>query len=267
MKTRIIKTRIWAEDEKFGGLSLKSKLGFIYYITNERIGMTGIYECPDRVCLFELGINKSELDEIRRELQDAEMVHFFGSWVFVVNAERHNNYKQSPKTLKAYEAEKKALPSHVLEHFDSSMIVLSHKGDSTPNTKYININTKTKRSSVEKPVNNKAEIVDKKGVGVLNEPETIAELKAKFPDIADRIDGELEKMKDWLAAEGKKKKNYIAFARNWLRKTDADFQKTKPMSDPKIPRFDKCPRCNEYHPAGACVRPSVFANRLFSAKV
>lgn len=41
-------------------------------------------------------------------------------------------------------------------------------------------------------------------------------LKERFP-LVD-IGEEIEKMKDWLAAEGVTKSDYAAFARNWLRK-------------------------------------------------
>lgn len=52
---------------------------------------------------------------------------------------------------------------------------------------------------------------------ILSDPETITALKEKFPDVD--VDREIEKMLNWLESTGSRKKNYIAFARNWLMKT------------------------------------------------
>lgn len=49
---------------------------------------------------------------------------------------------------------------------------------------------------------------------VLDDPETQQRLAAEFP-LAD-VPREIKKMKNWLDAEGKTKKNYYAFAANWL---------------------------------------------------
>ena len=49
---------------------------------------------------------------------------------------------------------------------------------------------------------------------VLDDPETIQRLAEEFP-LAD-VPREIKKMKNWLDAEGKTKKNYYAFAANWL---------------------------------------------------
>ena len=46
----------------------------------------------------------------------------------------------------------------------------------------------------------------------------LEELQEKFPD--KDVNLEIEKMKDWFASSGSKKKDYAAFARNWLRKSD-----------------------------------------------
>jgi DNA replication protein DnaD len=51
---------------------------------------------------------------------------------------------------------------------------------------------------------------------VLDDPEQVRALKEKFPGVD--VCAEIEKMKDWFLANGKRQKDYIAFARNWLRK-------------------------------------------------
>ncbi len=131
MKTRIIKTRLWTEDEKFGELSMVSKLSFLFLITNSRIGMTGIYECPNRRIRFETGINDQQLKSAKKELTENKMVVFYKGWVYIVNAEKHNNYKKGEKNIIAYRKEKEAIPKEIIKYFDSSIDTIIY---SSPNT-------------------------------------------------------------------------------------------------------------------------------------
>lgn len=90
MRFRTVHTKIW-QDEWFSSLSRASKLVFIYLITNRSIGMSGIYELPDRVICFDTGLNQSEIDPVKEEL--APKVSFFKGWVFVKNSTRYNTFK------------------------------------------------------------------------------------------------------------------------------------------------------------------------------
>lgn len=56
-------------------------------------------------------------------------------------------------------------------------------------------------------------------IKILDDPTTIKDLQGKFPDA--NVPLEIEKIKDWLASRGKVQKDYVAFARNWIRKNDA----------------------------------------------
>lgn len=60
-------------------------------------------------------------------------------------------------------------------------------------------------------------------IGILDDFEFLEELRVNFPN--HDIKEEVEKMKDWCAANGKTKKDYKAFARNWLRKADPVLNK------------------------------------------
>ena len=79
------------QDEWFSSLSRAGKLVFIYLVTNRNIGMSGIYELPDRVICFDTGINQSEIDSVKKELSGK--VSFFKDWIFVVNSTRYNTFK------------------------------------------------------------------------------------------------------------------------------------------------------------------------------
>lgn len=59
-------------------------------------------------------------------------------------------------------------------------------------------------------------------IKILEEPRIVEELFLKFPDLSKpEIEIELEKMVNWCKANGKRKKDYVAFAKNWLTKTEA----------------------------------------------
>ena len=57
-------------------------------------------------------------------------------------------------------------------------------------------------------------------VGILDKKETQEKLISQFPGV-DVLE-EIEKMKDWVNASGKRKRDYPAFARNWLRKVKGE---------------------------------------------
>lgn len=61
------------------------------------------------------------------------------------------------------------------------------------------------------------DILERESKHILTSNSFIEDLKKQFPDI--EVGEEIEKMKDWLAANGRVKKDYKAFARNWLRNT------------------------------------------------
>lgn len=91
MKTRIVWTKFWTDDfvAELGGLS---KLLFLYYFTNEHIGLTGIYELSDRVTLFETGISPDQLSACKKSLEEKQKVFFYKNWVYVVNAQKLGGY-------------------------------------------------------------------------------------------------------------------------------------------------------------------------------
>ena len=62
----------------------------------------------------------------------------------------------------------------------------------------------------------KKENIKKSSLKILDEAKTKEKLRAEFPQID--VDEEIAKMKDWLLANGKTKKDYPAYARNWLRR-------------------------------------------------
>ena len=94
--------------------------------------------------------------------------------------------------------------------------------------------TKRNKEKKEKNLNNekkgKSIGAPKNSIKILEEENFVQDLQKQFPGID--VGGEIEKMRDWLAANGVRKKDYLAFARNWLRKTQE--QKNPPTNQQNL---------------------------------
>jgi hypothetical protein len=201
MKTRIIHTKVW-QDDFVVDLSPIQKLIFFYYITNDNIGLTGIYEVTDRQVAFDTGVTKAQIQEVKALFQKKKKILFYKNWVYIVNATKLNGYI-GEKLQKAIKKEKSFIPDTVLEMFNT----LLEGVDMVSDTSDTSINHKSEI------INQKEGIV--KGKQILDDQTFQATLEEKFPE--KDISLEIEKMKDWLASSGGVKKDYAAFARNWLR--------------------------------------------------
>lgn len=114
MKTRVIKTKIW-RDGFFNRLSLQAKLVFIFLLTNEFIGQTGIYEMDISTISFYTGVDKNKIKEIlTNELK--EKIIYDNGWVVVLNALKHNNYASNNKQRMSYMKEWNELPEHLKQY-------------------------------------------------------------------------------------------------------------------------------------------------------
>lgn len=193
MKTRIIKTKYWS-DTTIHALPKEARYLFMYLLTSTYVNLCGIFELPDEYIRLETGLSEKELEKAKTELTQKKKVRFHEGWVCILNSDKHNGYRNSPTTEKAYQNELEAVPLEIKglldTTIDTSMDSTMH---STPKPKVIN--------------NNKE---------ILNNKEVREGLKIHFPGVD--VDTEVDKMMDWLASTGKTKKDYVAFARNWLRK-------------------------------------------------
>jgi hypothetical protein len=96
MKTRIVHTKIW-QDDWFYNLSANAQRLFLYCITNQHIGLAGIYELSDRIIRFDLKLAPDELSDLKTEL--GKKVMFFDGWIYVVNSSRYCNYSGEKNEL------------------------------------------------------------------------------------------------------------------------------------------------------------------------
>ncbi len=113
MNKRTVFTKLWVDDW-FSNLSRAGKLLFVYTITNQFIGFSGIYECPDRQIMFDTGLNATELSEAKQEI--SPKVVFLKGWVYVKNAQKLDPIKGDNNPLqKAFTKELDIVPQEVLQ--------------------------------------------------------------------------------------------------------------------------------------------------------
>lgn len=112
MKTRIIHTKIW-QDDWFYDLSANAQRLFMYCLTNQHIGLSGIYELSDRVICFDLKLQLDELQQLKTEL--IKKVLFIEGWVCITNASKHCSYTGEKNEI-AVKKELEAIPFSVKKY-------------------------------------------------------------------------------------------------------------------------------------------------------
>lgn len=207
MKTRILHTRFW-KDSYIRKLTAGEKLIYIYLITNEKVNIIHCYELDIDEIVFDVGLAKANILQALAKFQKDGKIAYARGWLFLGNAMKYEEYK-GPKNEKAKRQLLQEMSKPVLDWYnnvcDRGIIGV-----------YIPpINHKSKY------INNKERVV--KGKQELDNKEFIEELVAMFPYV--NVSSEIEKMKDWLSANGKTKDDYKAFARNWLRNTKPEKER------------------------------------------
>lgn len=111
MKTRIIYTKFWS-DNYISALKHREKLAFLYFITNERVNICGIYELPDKYIKLDLGFTQGELNKIKEKFMEDGKFIFIDGWVKIVNFELYNNFTGNLNE-KAKEKELALIPEEI----------------------------------------------------------------------------------------------------------------------------------------------------------
>lgn len=118
-------------------------------------------------------------------------------------------------------------PCHLSDEYraDTPRIQREHNDGYTADTLTDTILIKRNK---ENKGNKEKERARKNSMSILENEKAIVELENQFSNLEVRL--EIEKMKDWLAAKGRSPKNYLAFARNWLRKAQENQKNRSPRS-------------------------------------
>jgi len=233
----------------------EARLLFIYCLSNPRINMCGIYELGDKYIMLETGLTPKEIEVAKQYLADAKRILFYNGWVRVVNAEKHNNYQNSPKNIAVYNRELEAIPAEVTGFFDSA---INSGGDSSIHssiytTRHTNhkskiINNKSKTinpGATEVPEDFKQEVY-KHLTYLTDMPESeVVEFTEKYEANAAVIRRKAQELANYCMGHGKTYKNYKAMLNNACIK---DFGMRKPVYKP-APLPDEKPQTPEQRAA------------------
>lgn len=233
MKTRIVFTKIW-KDIYFCNLSQTEQLAFIFFITNETVGLTGIYELDDRSIASSLKITQQQLNKIKEKFMADRKIYFYNGWIKIVNHDKYNNFTGIKNEI-AVKRELALISQEIIENLDRVSIGYPVLADTLNNHKSI--------------INNHKSIINNHKPETINQkPEMLQEKKyTKREDITQTvIDALSEKYScppsfvlncwdtavNWLDAEGKTKKNYKAFLDNWVKRQIANDENLKSKQEP-----------------------------------
>lgn len=116
MKYRQIATSIW-EDDYILNLSDREFRAFIYFFSNHKVNMVGIYELPDVIIRYTLGATLDEISEIKKKFERDRKYFFYNGWVYINNFHKHNSFSSAPSVMNTYLKEFNSIPQDVLKHF------------------------------------------------------------------------------------------------------------------------------------------------------
>lgn len=159
MTTRIIYTNFWINSVQ-ENLSLESQHLYIYLITCPYIGICSVFRLPDQYILLESKLTPTQLQKAKDELSNKDKVRFYDGWVYVVNAEKFVDYKQSPSNQVRYLKDVSFIPEVVLTKLS---YIVDTSVDSTVDSsyKYKTINPNNKGNNKELDTDLIADEVDK----------------------------------------------------------------------------------------------------------
>lgn len=110
--SRMINSKFWSDSFVVDKLNPLDRYLFLYFLTNEKTNICGVYEVPLRVISNETGLDK---DEILRMLERLSgKVEYRDGWVCIVNFVRHQSTK-SDDVKKGIDRLLSNLPEDILE--------------------------------------------------------------------------------------------------------------------------------------------------------
>ncbi len=114
-KQRIISTRFWSDSFVVDKLNPLDRYLFLYFLTNERTNLAGVYESPLRTIANETGLEKEEILRMLERLKGK--VEYKDGWVCLVNFTKHQN-NDNGSIVKGIENRLNELPRDIKEWVD-----------------------------------------------------------------------------------------------------------------------------------------------------
>jgi len=157
MKTAILKTNLWDDDE-FYELNIDTKLLYLLLMSAPERGVSDIYAVSDRILSVRSGLNENQLKVCKKQLEEKELVLFSGKYIFLKGS-AYVMPKKGRFTDDALAREYEELPKEIKEIFNSSLIV-EHYSDTIYKDNNNNIdNNKDNNVGLTKFRNSKSELL------------------------------------------------------------------------------------------------------------
>jgi hypothetical protein len=110
-KKRYINTRFW-DDQYVSNLDPTEKLLFLYFLTNQRTDICGIYEIPLKSIAVDTGIDKEMVVKIINRFTKDKKIFYILGWVFIKNFTKHQAV--NPKIEEGIKRSLSEVPNNVL---------------------------------------------------------------------------------------------------------------------------------------------------------
>lgn len=95
-KLRSVSTAFWS-DPFIEDLTPSEKLLFLYFITNDKTNMLGIYEVSIKKISYDTGLNKDVIEKALKEFERLSKVKYIKNHIVLVNFMKHQNYNTNMK--------------------------------------------------------------------------------------------------------------------------------------------------------------------------
>ena len=124
MTQRLIKSSFWS-DSYIENLNPIEKMLYLYFLTNDKTNLIGIYELSIKRMSFQTGIDAKKILSILAKFEADKKILYKNNYVFIANFLKHQNLNNS-NIKKGVEREYMALPEECKEYIRG--IYESYKG-------------------------------------------------------------------------------------------------------------------------------------------
>jgi len=129
MKTAILKTNIW-DDDDFYELNIDTKLLYLLLLSSPERGVSNVYKINDRILSARSGLNINQLQLCKKQLEEKNLVLFYEKYLKLTDFSYVK--PQSGKFTKvSLERELKEVPTDVLKAFNIDLDAVIHQCDTS----------------------------------------------------------------------------------------------------------------------------------------
>lgn len=114
-KQRMVNTSFWS-DNYILDLDPAEKLLFLFFITNEKTDLCGMYEIHIRTIAMQTGYDKNMIEKIIDRFSRDGKIFYIDGWIWIRNFQKHQNPNESIK--KGIERTLESIPVPVRKKFD-----------------------------------------------------------------------------------------------------------------------------------------------------